>query len=288
MACSARLMLTLSAVVLACVAVSGDEATVSVSGHKMRVRTAHLSDRKPGQPVVILEGGSLQSVETWNAVFTRIAELGPVVAYDRRGVGQSEFDGEPQTLTHVAGSLHSLLVEMKVTPPLVLVGHSYGGLIVSAYARDYAREVAGLVYLDAPDTDMTAADLAAVSPDASRIQTSELESFPQNLPAGMRAELENLRTLVTGDPGQMRALHPPSGIPMAVVVAAGKVDRVQDAAERAIRAGILQLQMKHEQQWALAVPEGLFVVTRRGGHFVHQDDPDVTVSAIRHVLASLR
>src|SRR6476646_11589912 len=107
MANPARTPLIVSAAVLALVAsplwlvaqtpaVSGDTAIVSVAGHKMRARTAHLAERKTGQPVVILEGGSLQAIETWNAVFNQIAALAPVVAYDRRGIGQSEFDGEPQ------------------------------------------------------------------------------------------------------------------------------------------------------------------------------------------------
>jgi pimeloyl-ACP methyl ester carboxylesterase len=265
---------------------SGKVTTVAVAGHMMRVRTAHLADRKAGQPVVVLEGGSLQPIETWDAVFDRVAALGPVIAYDRRGIGRSEFDGEPQTLAHVAGSLHALLTAIKVTPPLVLVGHSYGGPIVSAYALAYPKDVAGLVYLDAPDVDQTEADLLALSADARRLQTSELNSFPPDLPAGMRAEVDNLRTLITGNPAQMHALHPPAGIPMAVVVAAGKVDRVQDRSERAIREGILQIQIRHEQQWALSAPDGLFLMTRRGGHFVHQDNPDLTAYAIQHVLAA--
>src|SRR5215831_3525460 len=167
---------------------SGEITTVAVAGHMMRVRTAHLADRKAGQPVVVLEGGSLQPIETWNAVFDRVAALGPVVAYDRRGIGRSAFDGEPQTLAHVAGSLRALLAAINVTPPLVLVGHSYGGLIVSEYVREYPGDVAGLVYLDAPDVDQTEADRLAVSADAARLQSSELNSFPPDLPAGMRAE----------------------------------------------------------------------------------------------------
>jgi len=185
------------------------------------------------------------------------------------------------------GSLRALLAAIKVTPPFVLVGHSYGGLIVSGYAHEYAKDVAGLVYLDAPDVDQTEADLLTVSADARRLQTAELNSFPPDLSAGMRAEFDNLRALVTGNPAQMHPLHPPAGIPIAVVVAAGKIDRVQDARERAIRGGILQLQIRHEQQWALSAPDGLFLMTRHGGHFVHQDNSDLTVYAIRHVLAAV-
>jgi hypothetical protein len=36
----------------------------------------------------------------------------------------------------------------------------------------------------------------------------------------------------------------------------------------------------------MSAPEGLFAITRRGGHNVHHDNPDLTVSAIRHVLTT--
>src|SRR5574341_131572 len=81
-------------------------AMIPVDGHAMRVQTAKLSERKPGQPVVVLESGSISPLENWDPIFDQIAAMAPVIAYDRRGVGKSEFDGEPQTLKHVASSLH--------------------------------------------------------------------------------------------------------------------------------------------------------------------------------------
>jgi pimeloyl-ACP methyl ester carboxylesterase len=44
----------------------------------------------------------VQQLENWNLVFNQIAALAPVVAYDRPGIGRSEFDGQSQTLDHVA------------------------------------------------------------------------------------------------------------------------------------------------------------------------------------------
>src|SRR5262249_55229590 len=114
---------------------------VTVSGHAMRVRIANLSNRKPGQPVVVFEGGSIQPLETWDTVFNKVAALAPTIAYDRSGIGKSEFDGEPQTFKHVASSLHALLAELKVPPPYVLVGHSLGGVLIRAFASDYPSEV---------------------------------------------------------------------------------------------------------------------------------------------------
>jgi pimeloyl-ACP methyl ester carboxylesterase len=272
--------------VIAQVSSDGATALVPVNGHAMRVRISGLANRRSGQPVIVLEGGALQSIDTWNPVFDRIAALAPVIAYDRRGIGRSEFDESQQTLAHVNESLHSLLAAVNAPPPYVLAGHSYGGVLIRSFARQYPAEVAGLVYLDAPDTDLTAADLNAVSPDALRLLRSELDGLPPALPAGMRAELDAIRHLMN-DFAELNAVRPPAGVPAAVVVAAGKVEQVSDPVERSIRGGILRVQIRHEQEWALSSPQGLFVVTRRGGHNVHQDNPELTVSAIQHVLASI-
>jgi pimeloyl-ACP methyl ester carboxylesterase len=278
--------LTFAQIVTAQVPVAaGRIAMVPVMGHSVRVRTAGLADRQPGRPVIVLESGAVQSIDTWDPIFDRVATRAPVIAYDRRGIGRSEFDGDPQTLVHVNESLHALLAAVTAPPPYVLVGHSYGGVLIRAFARRYPTEVTGLVYLDAPDTDLTVADLDAVSPDGLRLLRSELEVFPSDLPSGMRAELENIRRL-TNNFAEMNATRPPASIPAAVLVSAGKVDQVQDPVERSIRSGILGIQIKDQQQWALSSPQGLFAVTRLGGHNIHQDNPDLTVLAIRHVLTT--
>jgi pimeloyl-ACP methyl ester carboxylesterase len=260
-------------------------AMVPVTGHTMRVRTAGLADRLPGRPVIVLESGAVQSIDTWDPIFDGVAALAPVIAYDRRGIGRSEFDGDPQTLVHVNESLHALLAAVTAPPPYVLVGHSYGGVLIRAFARRYPTEIAGLVYLDAPNTDLTVTDLNAVSPDALRLLRSELDGLPSDLPSGMRAELENIRRLVN-DFTELNATRPPVGIPTAVLVSAGKVDQVQDPVERSTRSGILDIQIRHQQQWALSSPQGLFAVTRRGGHYIHHDHPDLTLLAIHHVLTT--
>ncbi len=82
-----------------------------------------------------------------------------MVACDRRGIGKSEFDGQPQPLRDVANYLHTLLSEIKAAPPYVLVSHSYGGILIMAFAQRLPSEVSALVYLDAPDVERTNADL---------------------------------------------------------------------------------------------------------------------------------
>jgi pimeloyl-ACP methyl ester carboxylesterase len=259
---------------------------IRVGGHSMRVRTATLAERKTGQPVVILESGALSPLENWDPVFDQIAAIAPVIAYDRRGVGKSEFDGEPQTLKHVASSLHALLAQLKVVPPYVLVGHSYGGILIRAFAQEYPAEIRGLVYLDAPDIEMTYAEMDAISPGAREAVFGDLQHMPRNLPPGLQAEVNNIRQLMDGDMGEARALHPPTGIPTGVIVSAGKYLRSPEPPPVEIGEGLVRLQIRHEQEWALSSPQGMIVIARHVSHYVHRDDPALALEVIRHVLGA--
>jgi pimeloyl-ACP methyl ester carboxylesterase len=259
---------------------------VQVAGHAMRVRTGNLGGRKPGQPIVVLESGSVSPIENWNLIFDQIAAIAPVMAYDRRGISKSEFDGQSQTLTHVASSLHALLLEIKAAPPYVLVGHSYGGILIMAFAQQFPSEVGGLVYLDAPDVERTYTDLDAISPETRRIAMGELDQFPKGLPPGMQAELDNLRQLLGNDMAELHSVRPPKGLPTGVVIAAGKYKRSETPPPAEMAAGLVRLQIRHEQEWALSSPNGLLVVANHIGHAVHQDDPALVMQVIRHVLSA--
>ena len=121
---------------------------IDVGGRPMRVWAAGTDQKRVGQPTVILEAGAGEGLDTWKPVFAQIAATAPVVAYDRRGIGQSAPDSEKLTLRRVAQSLHALVQAIAVQPPYILVGLSWGGLLTRAYIDQYAREVTGLLLLE--------------------------------------------------------------------------------------------------------------------------------------------
>src|SRR5438067_12014369 len=90
-----------------------------------------------------------------STVFAGVAKFTRVCAWDRPGtpVGEkpSRSDPVPQPTTakDAIADLHALLSAAGETGPYVLVGHSYGGLVVKLYARTYPKDVAGLVLVDA-------------------------------------------------------------------------------------------------------------------------------------------
>jgi len=108
----------------------------------------HLRELGAGTPVVILESGIAATSISWALVQSRVAEFARVASYDRAGLGWSAPCVAPRTLQHMLSELNTLLAAAQLPPPYVLVGHSFGGLLIRAYAHLHPAEVVGLVFVD--------------------------------------------------------------------------------------------------------------------------------------------
>ena len=107
--------------------------------------------RGEGEPMVILEAGlGAAGTEEFLGFIDRVATISRVCTYDRAGTGVSDDrpEGLHVTAGLMAGELHRLLEALGETEPVVLVGHSYGGMPVRAYEGAYPTGVAGMVLID--------------------------------------------------------------------------------------------------------------------------------------------
>ena len=108
----------------------------------------HLWCSGEGAPSVVLESALGGSSISWSLVQPRIARVTRVCSYDRAGFGWSDGGPMPRTARRIAAELNTLLETAEVPPPYLLVGHSFGGIVVRVFARDYRDKVAGLVFVD--------------------------------------------------------------------------------------------------------------------------------------------
>lgn len=107
----------------------------------------HVLVEGSGSPCVVLESGIAATSVSWKLVQPAVAEFTRVCSYDRAGLGWS--DGGPvRSLDRMVSELRQALHAVGMKPPYVLVGHSFGGLVVRAFAAWHPEEVCGLVLLD--------------------------------------------------------------------------------------------------------------------------------------------
>ncbi len=116
---------------------------LDVGGHRL-----HLVSSGSGRPTVVLEAALGGSSISWSLVQPAIASLTRVCAYDRAGFGWSDAGPMPRTAGRVADELYTLLDRGGVDPPFVLVGHSFGGLVMRIFAARYRNKTSGLVLVD--------------------------------------------------------------------------------------------------------------------------------------------
>ena len=110
-------------------------------------RALHVHATGTGGPVVVLEAGIAASSVSWSLVQEKLTPLTTVVSYDRAGFGWSDA-GPVCTARDAALDLILMLACAGYPGPYVLVGHSYGGLIVRICQQEFPELVAGLVLVD--------------------------------------------------------------------------------------------------------------------------------------------
>ncbi|MCB0638373.1 MAG: alpha/beta fold hydrolase, partial [Lewinella sp.] len=144
-------LLLLLLIPMAAVPALAQPRLIDIDGAAVLVNTIGTDSREAGQPLIILESGHGTPMGHWDRILAGLAELGPVLAYDRPGIGGSEPDAEMPTARHVADKLLRILDELELGPPYLLVGHSLGGAYVRGFAGFYPEWVAGLVIIDPAD-----------------------------------------------------------------------------------------------------------------------------------------
>jgi pimeloyl-ACP methyl ester carboxylesterase len=115
----------------------------SVNGYQM-----HIHCTGAGSPTVVLEAAASASWLAWRRVQPQLSPVTRVCAYDRAGHGWSDPRPGSRDADTIVGELRDLLDRAGVERPVVLVGHSAGGLYVREYARRFPAEVAGVALLD--------------------------------------------------------------------------------------------------------------------------------------------
>jgi pimeloyl-ACP methyl ester carboxylesterase len=269
---------------------------LDLDGRAVRVQAIGLQDRRPGAPVIVFEAGASNSLEVWRGILPQIASMAPVVAYDRAGLGRSEWDDMIPTPRHVTDRLRRVLRQIGADPPYVLVGFSWGGMLARYFAGYYPNDVVGLVFVDPSPmvTESLADNLApyeAIGAGRAGFEAhwSSFTALLADAPQAVRAANQVLRGLLEMNVAD-RDLRQIPGVPMVVIVAAKylAVPLKVPFDLQALFQADLRYRLRVLNEWVLASPHGTLVLANNTTHTVPREDPGLIVSAIQRVLGASR
>lgn len=257
----------------------------------------HYVGKGTGQPVVLVHGNAGTVHDYLMGVFDLVAKNHHAIAFDRPGHGYSERpSGDAGSPLEQARLLHLALGELGIERP-ILVGHSWGGGLVLAYALEYPQDVAGIVLvqgtfyndpklinplypvLQTPIAgDVFASTVGSVLGRARVEQTLTTAFAPDAVPPDYLTLAQSLWTR----PAQLKAIaedalrrpvvleelkHRYAEVRVPVVILAGAADALVDPAQQSFRL--------HD-----TIPHSRIVVLPDAGHQIPQTRPQAVLDAI--------
>ena len=108
----------------------------------------HAPDEPEGAPIVLVHGASGNLGDMAESLMPLLRKRHRVIAFDRPGHGWSKRPGHPDITdpARQAEVLHEAIKALGLKKP-VLLGHSWGGAVATAYALAYPEELSGLVVM---------------------------------------------------------------------------------------------------------------------------------------------
>lgn len=232
-----------------------------------------------GRYTVIFESGFGTDLRAWRRVAPALAAGARTVVYSRAGHGASDARPEPRTILQSSRELDQLIAAAQLKPPFILVGHSYGGLLVRAFAARHPEQVAGMVLVD-PSDERFNPGLRKL--DAARAREDDRQ-FAAIVPAKFQPELQQLQPVLDSGklPAEVDGKLP--DVPVVVLTSVHQADKPEFfletpqavALKRALHADFLR-----------QFRDGTQVVTASSSHNIQLEEPELVIAAVNKVMAA--
>jgi pimeloyl-ACP methyl ester carboxylesterase len=239
-----------------------------------------------GSPAVVIEPSFGGWAGDWAPIAETLARQATVVTYDRAPYGASSAARDARTPADIAADLDGLLGALGVTGPLVLVGHSAGGIYVRAYAAAHLDRVAGMVLVESSHEGQR----PLLDPLRSRrnridaalaVPSIMLESLADRRGGDRRSVIREWRTFRSATAG--RPPLPRGGLgdrPLVVLTCA--------PGDPTVALPVWQGWHGLHQDLAGLSANSRHSVSASPSHYLNRGDPDLIVTAITDVLLSAR
>jgi len=143
--------LVAAGIIYQCLGARSDRLRYAAQGRWIDIggrRKLYLLEKGSSGPTVLFEAGIAATNLNWFHIQEKVSRFASTASYDRSGLGWSSPCRTARTPGNIATELHRLLEEAGIKPPYILVGHSFGGLVMRRFALNYPEEVTSVVLVD--------------------------------------------------------------------------------------------------------------------------------------------
>lgn len=274
-----------------------------------------------GTPIVIVTGLGC-SFDDWYEITEELSKTNQVILFHRPGQGLSEFRDENRTTEATVEELKELLQQLDIQEPIVLVGHSYGGLCAQHFAKVYPELLRGLVLVDSTSVDFAILDTlrlpvldedntdetwiekyqlySSMTTDALReiihpTLTEKQKQFPAEIQQrllefqvnptlykAMRSEITHWKR----DAEKIKGLSSSPDVPLIVI---GR-DK-EYCISRGVDEGLPEWELRmYEEKWQELIIEQAnlsnkshLIFAKQSGHLIYLDSPDVLIQCMNKI-----
>ncbi|WP_245639494.1 alpha/beta hydrolase [Viridibacillus arvi] len=280
-----------------------------------------LQKGEAGTPIIILTGMGC-SFDEWYEVTESLSKTNRVIMFHRPGLGTSEIRDEVRNTQTVVNELSKMIQLLEISEPVILVGHSYCGLNVQHFVKEYPKKVAGIVLVDSTSVDLKDLDDLDLpvlnegstdefwmekchaysqmkSEELSKVIEPTLTEKQKLLPNDIQQRLINFQI----NPSLYKAMHSEISnwkkdgdiikklvcypdIPL-IVICRDKEHNIQLGTMDGLPESELRL---FEEKWQELIMNQVnltsnskFIIAKEASHSIHFDRPDIIVQSIKEI-----
>ena len=274
--------------------------------HSEQVDIAYqtLGSRGTALPIVAVNGGPglTHAYMVQNDLWDRVARNRMVVFYDQRGTGSSKPSQASAALSQTMDAQVADLEAVRKAQGLdkfALLGDSYGGLVVMAYAAAYPQHVAKLILSDSPGPSWKSIVhlLPETFPDIHEEDEKEMKKLGPDTVAAARASLRNHFRMIFYSPEKRDAYMSRMGdlgFEPAVAEAVSKATKNLDLASKLggfnfptlVINGRYDMNVAPLTAWRLkqAIPGAKVVFFEHSGHLPSYEEPEKYLQVLEDFL----
>lgn len=255
--------------------IKGDE-TLKIDKHKLETSKGKLEYyiSGDGKPSIVLINGGSGPIEGWMRILPELSKSSSVFSYNRFGVDRSDKPKEAQDGITIVETLREALTIMGFKPPILLVGHSLGGLYANLFARLYPNEVAGVIFLESSHPKDLSLD--KYHGKIVKMINKLIAKFDSFYPHKQFDEINYVSDTVN----QIQQINSFPEVPVYVITG-GKENSMMPKEARKIR-------LDNQLELLTLSRNSKHIVAEKSGHFPQLTEPLVVIDAINNCIKEIK